>query len=44
MMYPKYKESDHKNHKYQGWFYDHVTKTFYRWNDLIEVVKQHGTS
>jgi hypothetical protein len=43
-MTVKYIESKHKNHKHKGWFYDHITKAFYRWNDFIKVVKQHGNS
>ena len=36
----KYKESK-SNHKYKGWFYYHATKTFYRWNELIKVIRKH---
>ena len=26
----------HKHqHKYKGWFYDTITKKFYRWDDLM---------
>jgi hypothetical protein len=40
-MERKYIESDHENHKHKGWFYDHITQTFYRWNDFIKIVKKH---
>jgi len=43
-MEHKYIESTDKNQKYSGWHYDHITKTFYRWNDFIKVVKEHGNS
>jgi hypothetical protein len=35
--YPKemFIESNFIKHKYKGWFYDNITKKFYRWNDLM---------
>jgi hypothetical protein len=43
-MEHRYIESDHTDHKHKGWFYDQTTASFYRWNDFIEVTRQHGTS
>jgi len=35
-QYPpeKYVESENKNQKYKGWFYDSDTKKFYRWDNF----------
>ena len=37
--YPKemFVESNTTKHKHKGWFYDHITKKFYRWNDLMKI-------
>jgi hypothetical protein len=34
--YPEemYVESENKNQKYKGWFYDSDTKKFYRWDNF----------
>ena len=36
VTYPKekYVESENKNQKYKGWFYDSETKKFYRWDNF----------
>ena len=40
--YPKemFVESNTTKHKHKGWFYDHITKKFYRWDDLMDLYQQ----
>ena len=39
----KYLESKYKpeEHKFKGWHWDHVTKAFYKWNDLMDIMREH---
>jgi len=37
-----YIESDKSEHKYTGWFFDYITKKFYRWDDLISLLKSRN--
>jgi len=39
----KYVESKYKpeEHKFTGWHWDHVTKAFYKWNDLMDIMREH---
>ena len=38
-----YVESKYKpeEHKFKGWHWDHNTKKFYKWKDLLEVTRKH---
>jgi len=35
----RYIESKNKDQKHKGWFYDHNTKNFYRWDLFITISK-----
>jgi|TARA_Y100000114_G_C11698950_1_gene297462 hypothetical protein len=38
----RYHVSQYKleEHKYRGWFWEHETKMFWRWNDMIDYYRR----
>lgn len=35
---------DQKDPAYRGWFWDSVTRKLYRWNDLVDLIKNRDAN